>query len=116
MFMNEVPGEYSPGGWMTCYPEFLPERRILTCPSTEPGVMSYRMTWPTANEQEFRQLHRDLTGGDDPRFQAYVPMVVEVNECGASGGRNVLFLDGHVEYIQGRLEDEPRIAPFLNLK
>ena len=45
-----------------------------------------------------------------------VAILVEIDECAGSGGRNVLFLDGHVEFRKGRLEEYADLSPFLNLR
>jgi RNA polymerase sigma factor (sigma-70 family) len=118
MFMNEMPGEYSPPGWMTAYLQYMPDRRILTCPGAQPATLSYQLIWPTATEAEFLQLYRDRVDPNATQSEANarVPVIIEINECEGSGGRNVLFLDGHVEFIKGPLDQNPRIKPFLNLK
>jgi prepilin-type processing-associated H-X9-DG protein len=117
MFRNEVPGGYTPAGFVTAYPDYIPDRRVLTCPNAFPHTISYKLVWPTANETEYVQLYRDLmpesAGRENP--ESYIPFIIETDECSDSMGRNVLFLDGHIEFREGELRDHPDIAPFLDL-
>ena len=117
MYQSERNG-YTPPGWLTVYPEFATNIDIFTAPWDAPGTASYELIFPAVHEDDLIALARQLTV--DPEVIArdgwelsQVPLVYEVQGVpGARDGRNVLFADGHVEYIRDREWNE-RIQPYL---
>jgi prepilin-type processing-associated H-X9-DG protein len=120
MFQNEHEG-YSPGGWVSTYPEYLTDPSVLTSPKDDPGTDSYLYLYPGA------QL-RDLVAGQagDPAvwtndrqaaeaIASEIPIVLNRTDYpGPEPGRNVLYLDWHVAFVP-RDSDEWRtyIEPHL---
>ncbi len=123
MFEQEAPDKRLPAGWLMIYPEYMPDRCIMVCPGASKPEMSYELLFPAVTGKELEATYDALFGktypanapGSRANMQSRIPIVIEINECSSSGGRNVLFLDGHTEHIKGRLEDNPKLAPFLNL-
>ena len=102
MFANEHP-EYTPPGWNTVYPEYLKDPRILTSPKDEPFTDSYLYLFPATH---IKELAREYAARpDDPasvnEARSTIPILLNKTDFpGPEPGRNVLFLDGHVEYIR----------------
>jgi prepilin-type processing-associated H-X9-DG protein len=114
MFQNEHPEERYPAGVFMLYPEFILDPRVLTCPAVEPGVLSYEFVYPAASDAEFADVFTQVTGEDTEvgNFQGRVPFMIETHLCAADLGHNVMFLDGHVEFMTpDRFEAE--VGPFL---
>lgn len=116
MFENEHHG-YSPPGWLTCYPEYLTDPSVLTCPKDPPGTDSYQYLFPATHMEEYaRQFHDDP---ENPAARAMamsqIPTLLNRTDFpGTVPGRNVLFMDGHVEWIRtDSAEWRERIVPFL---
>jgi prepilin-type processing-associated H-X9-DG protein len=118
MFQNENRYMLTPPGWHTVYPEYMTDPAILTAPWDEPGTASYQLIFPAASEDDLAALAIQISAErgvdiDDGRATAHVPLVYEVQgNPGLGDGRNVLFLDGHVEYIDDT-EWRERIQPYL---
>lgn len=124
MFENEWEG-FSPPGWEFVEPDYLLDRRILTCPLEAPGTVSYELLLPATHLDEFVRYVAEETGccdPQDPRFTGLalskVPIVIEQHPHEVEGrgvGYNVLFTDGHVEFI---VEDvlDARLGPYLALR
>jgi prepilin-type processing-associated H-X9-DG protein len=114
MFAGEHKGHTTPG-WLVVYPEYVSDASICTAPWDEPGTESYELLFPGVTERELQDLALEVAmsgKGDpsmpkdpnDPALQAHaeshVPIMVERRaDPRMPGGRNVLFLDGHVEWI-----------------
>ena len=109
MFANEH-NDFISGGWAMVYPEYVTDTAILSCPCRPMGDDSYMILFPAVSSNSFcMELCGKVTGGsvDSSMAQSMVPMVVESFTHTANGkqGRNVLFFDGHVEFVQ--LSDLP---------
>ena len=117
MFENEQAAEMFPPGFHAMYPEYLPDLNVLTCPSSDPGDISYEVVFPAATEAALLDFGRQIEGvGNDPTDHAFisatVPLIIETDECSGSGKRGVLFLDGHAETLTDD-EWQIRVAPYL---
>lgn len=103
MFQNEQEGEMTPPGWHSVYPEYLTDVSVLTDPGGQPRTFSYELIFPATMEVFFNELIAQVAGisFEEARgnFRQDVPIVIESGECNEFGGRNVAFLDGHVEFI-----------------
>lgn len=117
MFENEHDG-YTPGGWLSCYPEYLADPNVLTSPKDEPGTDSYLYLFPATNMEAYiREAFPDLAYDGDPagraKAQAEIPMATNRTEFpGEVPGRFVLFSDGHVEYCSSG-QWRARVLPFV---
>ncbi len=116
MFQGEQQHGLTPTGWHMTYPTFMADTRILTCPGEAPGAVSYEILFPGASEEWMHALARTVEGlpADAPvsTLTAAVPLIIEIRKCSGIDGRNVIFLDGHVE----RFNDDrwsTEIAPYL---
>jgi RNA polymerase sigma-70 factor (ECF subfamily) len=119
MFGNETKGEYFPGGFRQVYPEYLPDLAILTCPGGPIGELSYTILFPATNRSDWLAIYSAVYGPSEEELnygliQSKIPLIMDIDECSGSGGRNVLFIDGHVEYVLNRDYDTV-IRPFLNV-
>ena len=135
MFMVEHEN-VSPPGWLSTYPEYVTDNRIFTSPKDPIGTDSYLYLFPATNYDE---VAAELAGapdvtvdsaavvghtgelrpGDSQRVAVHVAlseMPILMNRTDFPGdrpGRNVLFADGHVEYIlSGQLRE--RLGPWLD--
>jgi prepilin-type processing-associated H-X9-DG protein len=120
MFQNENEG-YSPGGWVSIFPEYLTDPSILTSPKDDPGTNSYLYLHPGAQLQD---LVAEEAG--DPNvwindretadaIASEIPILLNRTDFpGPEPGRNVLYLDWHVAYVP-RDSDEWRtyVEPHL---
>jgi prepilin-type processing-associated H-X9-DG protein len=99
MFENEQR-DYSPPGWLSVYPEYLADPLILTSPKDKPGTDSYLYLLPATNTNELiRQSQGDLEPAEMAAALSRIPAVLNKTDFpGPNPGRNVLYMDGHVEY------------------
>jgi prepilin-type processing-associated H-X9-DG protein len=120
MFENEKGG-YAPPGWLTVYPEYLTDPNIVTSPIDPPGTDSYQLLHPAADLESLaadyrlsRQLPED-NPASNATAQSEIPLVVQRSTWpGPNPGKNVLFLDGHVEYIRtDSAQWQGKILPWL---
>ena len=126
MFQNEHCDYFMPG-FCTVYPEYLTDPNVLTSPWDEPGTVSYDILFPAAHQQDLEALGVEIiaaeggnTDPDNPALSAMaeseVPFMFNKTDIPAFGGRpagrNVLFLDGHVQFMKSD-EFEKRVGPFL---
>ena len=103
MFATEHHG-YISGGWAMVYPEHMSDPAILSCPCRPLGDDSYELLFPGVSEESFcQELYATIIGesADQPPAHVAVPMIVERSTHTVNGkqGRNVLFFDGHAEFI-----------------
>jgi prepilin-type processing-associated H-X9-DG protein len=113
MFENESKGEFISGGWATIYPEYLVDPRVLLCPGKNGEECSYDILYPASNRRYWEEIHSELFGSGAPYDGSKIPWLIERKECGSeSGGRNVYFHDGHVEFIKNEAWTE-RMGRFL---
>jgi len=104
MFAGENRG-HLPGGWLTVFPEYLTDPLICTTPWDEPFTNSYQLLFPGATEEQLEPLGT----------QAEVPTIIEKRGNPKQidpRGRNVAFLDGHVEFVKDT-EWEAKVGRFL---
>lgn len=119
MFQNENPDELYPPGPHSVYPEYMVDTRVLSCPSSDPSEISYEFVYPAVNDAFINEIASAVTGLTREALGSsalsLVPIVFETHECSASAGRNVLFPDGHVEFI---LDEnwETRVEPYLDFE
>ena len=132
MFENEHE-DYSPPSMMYAYPEYMTDLAILTCPTDIPGTDSYEYLFPATHLEKFSQIAaRDLGLITEEQFNdpdrnslgiahSSLPTMVERNghpyeRNGIQGiGFNVMFADGHLEFITQQGLDE-RIGPYYALR
>ena len=121
MFQHEHEGSMTPPGWHSVYPEYLGDVAILTCPGGEAHTLGYEIVFPATMAEYFDDLAAELdgitTGEVVARQQSEMrtPLVIETGECNELGGRNVAFLDGHVEFV--RHEDwDAVVGPYLEFR
>ena len=108
MFANENH-DYISGGWAMVYPEYVSDTAVLSCPCRPIGDDSYELLYPAVNTESFcLELCEkagekiDVTAPDSKHIiQSKVPMIMERSTHTINGkqGRNVLFFDGHAEFI-----------------
>jgi prepilin-type processing-associated H-X9-DG protein len=104
MFENEHDG-YTPGGWLSCYPEYLSDSSVLTSPKDEPGTDSYLYLLPATNVEAYAsEAFPDLVTDGNPagmaKAMSEIPLATNRTDFpGETPVRNVLFADGHVEYM-----------------
>ena len=103
MFSNEHR-DYLSGGWATVYPEYLTDPATLSCPCRPIGDDSYEILFPAVSWDDFcLELCGKVMGGsvEVATAQSMVPMVMERSTHTKNGkqGRNVMFFDGHVEFV-----------------
>lgn len=113
-------GDYTPPGWYSVYPEYLVDVQILTCPGAGFGTLSYELIFPATHIDYLKELAGAVSGQPPEELWAgglnRVPLVIETHEHpGDEPGRNVLFADGHAEFI-GPTEWVERIKPYLNYR
>ena len=103
--------DYLPGGWATLYPEYLSDLTTLSCPCRPIGDESYELLFPAVTRTAFCQdLYKKVMEEDVETYiaQSAVPMVIErgIHTIKGKQGRNVLFFDNHVDFVQ--LSDLPQ--------
>jgi prepilin-type processing-associated H-X9-DG protein len=109
MFENENR-EYTPPGWLFVYPEYMTDTLILTSPKDEPGTDSYLYLCPATNIKEYiLQTYGDLDPAAWGKVYSGIPVAMNRTDFPNPAGRNVLFADGHVEFVRS-----PGIPPLLN--
>lgn len=108
MFANEHHG-FTPPGWLSVYPEYLSDTQILTSPKDKAGTESYEYLLPAVNLDAMVQ--ELVEEPDNPsavaQTQSEIPLVMNKSDW-PDGCRNMLFADGHVEYVRDWRE---RILP-----
>lgn len=119
MFANEN-NNLTPPGWLSVYPEYLTGPGILTSPKDPPGTDSYALLFPAMD------LDAMLAGNgadmENPaggaKAQSELPVVVNRSDWpGEEPGRNVLFWDGHVEYVPRTSATwSQRLEPLLTIR
>lgn len=117
MFENEDPNELIPPGFRQIFPEYMPDLSTLTCPTQPAGTMSYEIVFPASNHEFRKQIYSQVQGirseeAIDHLVNSQTPMIIERHECSESGGRNVIFADGHAEWIPDK-DWGTIIAPYL---
>jgi prepilin-type processing-associated H-X9-DG protein len=119
LFENEQAASLWPAGWRMTYPNYMADTRILTCPGDEAGTESYELLFPGPNTEWLLALGRQLEGlrEDAPEGQVsgLVPVAVEKHHCSGLDGRNVVYMDGHVERVTDAAWDAA-IAPYLEYR
>jgi prepilin-type processing-associated H-X9-DG protein len=121
MFQLEHEGSMTPPGWHSVFPEYLGHVGILTCPGGEAHTFGYELVFPATMPEFFDDLLAEVEGftieeADGSRiFQNYIPIVIETGECNELGGRNVTFLDGHVEFVRHE-EWDAVVGPYLEFR
>jgi RNA polymerase sigma-70 factor (ECF subfamily) len=116
-FVDDQAGRLMPPGWRSLYPDYMPNVSLLTCPSVDPQTLSYRVVFPAVPEERVIEIAKKIEGLSEyaelEEFLPRIPVIIETHECSSSGGRHVIFLDGHLERVP--LEDwDARIAPYLD--
>lgn len=117
MFENEHDG-YIPAGWLSCYPEYLTDPNVLTSPKDEPGTDSYLYLLPAVHlesyvQEAFPDLFTDGNPAGRAKAMSEIPVATNRTDFGGDApGRNVLFADGHVEYLRTDVWRE-RVLPFV---
>lgn len=120
MYENECKGEYFPGGFRQIYPEYMSDLAVLSCPGGELGSLGYQVVFPATNRNDWLAIEAAVYGiqvedVNQRTYQSHIPMMVEIDECSGSGGRNVLFVDGHVEYVLHQ-NWNAQIVPYLSVR
>jgi len=120
MFESEDPNRLVPPGFRQIYPEYVPDLAALTCPSKPYGTLSYDIIYPASNDEFRRQIYSQVEGIplEDVRkmnVDSRIPIIVELHECSESEGRNVIFVDGHAEWIADTDWDRV-IGPYLEYR
>ncbi len=120
MFQNEHQ-DYTPGGWVSIYPEYMTDPSVLSSPKDPPGTDSYLYLYPGT---QLRDLVAERAGDpdiwkDDPEaaqtLASEIPIVLNRTDFpGPEPGRNIVYLDWHVSYVP-RDSDEWRkyVRPHL---
>jgi prepilin-type processing-associated H-X9-DG protein len=117
LFADEHHG-YSPPGWLSIYPEYFTNPELLTSSKDTPHSDSYRYLLPATHLADYmRQASIDWAippGSGD--VAGRIPILVNRTDWpGPQPGRNVLFVDGHVEYVLIDSEKwRNEIAPFIH--
>lgn len=114
MFQNECPGEFIPAGFRQTFPEYMSDIKVLVCPGRQYDGIGYEVLFPASNELYWKEIYIQVEGVEatNNKYMASVPWLIEKVDCSESGGRNVLFADGHAEFVTD--EDwEIQIAPFM---
>lgn len=120
MFEAEQASGYFPAGWRSLVPHNIGNVEILTCPGAEPGTDSYEQAFPARDEEWLLELATRIEGlsstptesRDVARVQSRIPFAIELDACGGSQLRNVIFLDGHVAAFD-EAHWEAEIGPYL---
>ncbi|HIA46476.1 MAG TPA: hypothetical protein EYN96_00555 [Candidatus Hydrogenedentes bacterium] len=120
MFEGEHPNRLVPPGFRQVYPEYMPDARVLICPGQSDEILSYEIIYPASSEEYRRQVYIEVEGipledVDPGAVNSRIPLIVELRECSESGGRNVEFVDGHVEWIADADWDRI-IGPYLDYR
>ncbi len=109
LFWQRSEEHYNPAGWRTLVPEFIENPSLLTCPSDEPGTLSYEMIFPAFNRAELTAIYADVNGLDPAAVNPNdvsnaIPLVYGTKPHNIDGRdfRVVLFLDGHVGLFHDR--------------
>jgi len=120
MFQNENEG-YTPGGWVSIFPEYFTDPLVLTSPKDDPGTNSYIYLYPGTHIADLvaeRAGDPDIWTNDRETADAIaseIPILLNRTDFpGPEPGRNVLYLDWHVAYVP-RDSDEWRtyVEPHL---
>ncbi|MCL4693152.1 MAG: hypothetical protein KJ060_11660 [Candidatus Hydrogenedentes bacterium] len=105
MFQNENEN-YTPGGWVSVYPEYMTDPSVLTSPKDEPGTNSYLYLYPGTQVHDLiaqRAGDPDIWQNDRATADAIaseIPILLNRTDFpGLEPGRNVLYLDWHVSYV-----------------
>ncbi|MCC6145851.1 MAG: hypothetical protein IT368_18745 [Candidatus Hydrogenedentes bacterium] len=100
MFENEHHG-YTPPGWLMVFPEYLTDPTVLTSPRDKPQTDSYAYLIPATHSQ---RLAEEMIADEmrqnpaaNAMVQSQIPVIINRTDW-PDGGRNILYLDGHVEY------------------
>jgi hypothetical protein len=116
MYEHEHHG-YSPAGWLSVYPEYVTDPRILTSPKDPPGTDSYVYLLPATHLESYAADYISDPANPAARAMAQSEIPIVLNRTvwpGSAPGHNVLFMDGQVEYIRA---DSPKwrdeIMPYL---
>ncbi len=101
MFANEN-NNLTPPGWLSVYPEYLTDPGILTSPKDPPCTESYLLLFPAMDLDLL--LAENGADMENPagraKAQSELPLALNRSDWpGPNPGRNVLFWDGHVEYV-----------------
>ena len=117
MFENEQAVKFMPPGFRALYPNFITNTAILTCPGAEPGTESYELLFPATTAAYMVELASQIEGFSEDAdsaflFSGIIPFALERHECSGLEGRNILFLDGHVEMLKDG-EWESIVEPYL---
>src|SRR5690606_9705316 len=95
---------YTPPGWWSVVPEYLVDVRVLTHPADPEGTVSYEYLQPAIHLEEavFASVagESEITARLNAESFASLPLVYERRPTGRVPGRNVLFADGHVEWMR----------------
>ncbi len=116
MFAAEHPEDRYPPGFNSIYPEYTPDPAVLRCPAAERGTLSYQWVYPAATDAEMSEALAQVSGADpDPStVQSRVPLLIETHMCAGDAGSNVVFVDGHAEFLTPEEFDE-QIESFLRV-
>ncbi len=120
MFEGEHLNRLVPPGFRQVYPEYMPDVRVLICPRQSDEILSYEIIYPASDDEYRRQVYIEVEGipledVDPGAVNSRIPLTVELHECSESGGRNVEFVDGHVEWIADADWDRI-IGPYLDYR
>lgn len=116
MFEIENHG-YTPPGICSVYPEYLSDPSILTSPKDPAGTDSYLYILPATHLEDY--CNQMAPAEDYPLevargiSQSQVPIMLNKTNF-PEGGRNVLFADGHVEYVRTSSEQwKNGVEPYI---
>lgn len=117
MFEQENPIKCVPGRFRQVYPEYLTDVNVLLCPGFASAEIGYEILYPASNETYWKDLYYQVEGVDPDEenvgyYQSVIPIIIEKEGCSGGGGRNVLFVDGHVKFIRDENWDAD-MGPYL---